>query len=127
MMFRWRSIAAVLLAPVLVLAVTASSFLGLRCRMTGMVSLDACCSAPDPRPLPEQSSVGEAGCCESVVVANAKPLAARPTPADVALVPVAVAWISAIAAPVASRPDLVSAPLRVPKPPLRLLKQSLLI
>jgi len=72
-MRQWIGIA--LLAPMLVLAVSASSFLGVRCRMSGMVSLDTCCPEGDPgRHAPLQSSVDEPGCCERVVVETAKPI-----------------------------------------------------
>src|SRR5260221_11574554 len=69
----WIGIA--LLAPMLVLAVSASSFFGLRCRMSGMVSLDSCCPDTDPVDAPVRSSMGEPGCCERIVVETAKPAA----------------------------------------------------
>jgi hypothetical protein len=70
---QWIGIA--LLAPMLVLAVSASTFVGMRCRMSGLVTTDACGpeGAPAPR-TPVQTSVGEPGCCERVVVETAKPL-----------------------------------------------------
>jgi len=70
---QWVGIA--LLAPMLVLAVSASTFLGMRCRMSGLVTTDACGpeASPAPQP-PAQSSVGEPGCCERVVIDTAKPI-----------------------------------------------------
>jgi hypothetical protein len=131
---RWlhRSIAAALLAPLVVLAVTASSFVGLRCRMTGMVSVDTCCPEPDRGETPAQSSIGEPGCCERVVLANAKPTAAPAAPSTdgllsqvyrLALLPV----VAVLAPPVGAVPKVDLEPPLIPKPPLRLLKRSLLI
>src|SRR6266496_3668474 len=71
-----RSAAAALLAPMLLFAVSAWGFFGLRCRITGMVSLATCCAGaveeaghapvgPD--------AVDEPGCCERMVVDNTRP------------------------------------------------------
>jgi hypothetical protein len=124
-------IAAALVAPLLALAVTASGFVGLRCRMTGMVSVDTCCPEPDRSETPAQSSIGEPGCCERVVVANAKPTAAPAAPSTdgllqvyrLALLPV----VAVVAPPVGAAPKVDLEPPLIPKPPLRLLKRSLLI
>jgi hypothetical protein len=72
-----RSVAVALLAPLLAFAVSASGFVGLRCRITGMISIATCCpdSSRDDSP-PAQSSVDDPGCCERVVVDNAKPTGA---------------------------------------------------
>jgi hypothetical protein len=70
---QWIGIA--LLAPMLVLAVSASTFLGMRCRMSGLVTTDACGPEGSPPPQPAvQTSVGEPGCCERVVVETVKPI-----------------------------------------------------
>ena len=126
----YRAIAGALLAPLLVLAVTASAFTGLRCRMTGMVSVDTCCPVASQDP-PLQSSVGEPGCCERFVVANAKPAASPSVPvADGVLVPplvFAIAPAALVPVPVDGRAAIAFSSARVPKPPLRLLKRSLLI
>ncbi|HTA21874.1 MAG TPA: hypothetical protein VK989_21415 [Polyangia bacterium] len=59
----------------LVLAVSASTFLGMRCRISGLVTTDACGPEGAPAPqAPVQASVGEPGCCERVVVETVKPL-----------------------------------------------------
>jgi hypothetical protein len=130
---RWahRSIAAALVAPLLVLAVTAAGFVGLRCRMTGVVSLDTCCPEPDRGETPAQSSIGVPGCCERIVVANAKPAATPVALATdgllqvyrLALLPV----VAALAPPVGPAPAVDLEPPLIPKLPLRLLKRSLLI
>jgi hypothetical protein len=123
----WIGIA--LLAPMLVLAVSASSFWGLRCRMTGMVSLSTCCPESDDAPAPAQSSVDQPGCCERLQVETAKPVADRAAtgegapPLSPAMVPVADTTLS----PPVSRPITDRDPLRLFRPPLRLLKRSLLI
>jgi hypothetical protein len=71
-----------LLAPMLVLAVSTSSFIGMRCRMSGMVSLATCCPDADPGPVPPQSSIGEPGCCERVIVESIKPIASPASGGD---------------------------------------------
>jgi hypothetical protein len=127
-----RSVAAALLAPMLVLAVSAWGLIGLRCRMTGMVSFASCCPADgEPAPAPAQSSVGEPGCCERVVVETAKPAADAPTLAQrnepeaqpVAYLPSGAPWME----PRPFRPDAGADPPRLSRPPLCLLKRSLLI
>jgi hypothetical protein len=130
---RWvhRSIAVALLAPLVVLAVTASGFVGLRCRMTGMVSLDTCCPEPERGEAPAQSSISAPGCCERVVVTNAKPAAAPAAPSTDgilkvyrrALMPV----LAVVSPPAGAQPAVALEPPLIPKPPLRLLKRSLLI
>jgi hypothetical protein len=71
-----------LLAPMLVLAVTASSFFALRCRMSSMLSPESCCPAAEAAQAPAQPSMGEPGCCERVVVESAKPIADAVSDAD---------------------------------------------
>jgi hypothetical protein len=68
----YRPIALALVAPMLALAVTASGFIGLRCRITGMVSIATCCPADDSDKAPERTSMDDPGCCEHVVVDNVK-------------------------------------------------------
>jgi hypothetical protein len=125
-----RCVASILLAPMLVLAISAFGFIGQRCRMTGMVSLDECCGgASDDQP-PAQSSIGEPGCCERVVVANVKPTAAPPAATDDDLrldgltLPQTTAGGAAAEAP---RAIAAAAPPHLSRPPLHLLKRSLLI
>jgi hypothetical protein len=72
----YRPIALALVAPMLALAVTASGFVGLRCRITGMVSIATCCPSGDSDTVPERSSLDDPGCCEHFVVDNLKPPAA---------------------------------------------------
>ena len=72
---RWLS--AVLIAPVLVCAVAASSYLALRCRFTGMVTLDVCCpQAGDDTgadaSATEHATVSDPGCCERLLLTVAK-------------------------------------------------------
>jgi hypothetical protein len=130
---RWvhRSIAAALVAPLLALAVTASGFVGLRCRMTGMVSVDTCCPERDDGEIPALSSIGEPGCCERIVVANAKPTATPAAPATDGSAPVCrlalVSVLAALAPPIGGVPLVDLEPPLIRKPPLRLLKRSLLL
>ena len=72
---RW--LGALLIAPVLVCAVAASSYLGQRCRFTGVVTLDACCpqatdEAGDDSRAQEQATVSDPGCCERLLITVAK-------------------------------------------------------
>jgi hypothetical protein len=72
---RTRWLRAVLIAPVLVFALGASSHLAVRCTMSGLLMSESCgpqigdLTPPAPAPQP---SVGEAGCCERVTVATAR-------------------------------------------------------
>ena len=87
---------ALLIAPVLALAVSASSFSGLRCSMTGLFVAESCCpsaveSGPPAAPSP-LAAIGDPSCCLRVVVAMDKIPAAealRATPGSplVALLP----------------------------------------
>jgi hypothetical protein len=70
-----RCLGLALLAPMLILAVSASSVFVQRCRMSGMTSFSACCPEADAGEPPAQSSVSESGCCERVVVELVKPVA----------------------------------------------------
>jgi hypothetical protein len=87
----WLS--AALVAPVLVCASTAASTFGLRCRMSGVVSMAACCPTEEPADVqthvqadaddgaartsrePPAATLGEAGCCERLTIALDKPIA----------------------------------------------------
>jgi hypothetical protein len=130
---RWLS--ALLVAPLLALAVSASSFSGLRCTMSGLFVPDACCPTLDDAAQPAagelHASVGEPACCERVVVANAKAPAASAT--RLQLAPPCVDVLSAALlqprpAPVprAARHDLASA-AHGRASPVFLLTQSFLI
>ena len=73
---RLRSwLGALLIAPVLALAVSASSFSGLRCSMTGLFVPESCCppaeSIPPVVPSP-LAAIGDPSCCLRVVVAMDK-------------------------------------------------------
>ena len=127
----WVGIA--LLAPMLVLAVSASSFVGIRCRMSGMVSLDTCCPTAVPSTDPRQSSIDDAGCCERVVVEAAKPISNAAFEHDEALSPpptTPLAFVAVLAPaswPAVARVIAHGEPPGVVRPPLCLLKHSLLI
>jgi hypothetical protein len=128
---RWIGIA--LLAPMLVLAVSASSFLGMRCRMSGLVTADAC--GPEGAPAsqgPAQTSLGEPGCCERVVVETVKPIGGAAPEVDAALhAPVAFSGSAPrVDAAPSSRVERVAAeggPPRRSRPSLCLLNRSLLL
>lgn len=90
-----RSAAAALLAPMLLFAISAWGFVGLRCRITGMVSLATCCpgAAEEAGHAPAApDSLDEPGCCERVVVDNTHPPVAGVSVerASVAVPPVAL-------------------------------------
>jgi len=133
MKFLRRWIGFALLAPVLVLAVSTSSFIGTRCRMSGMVSLASCCPVANPGPLQPESSIGEPGCCERVVVESIKPIASAASDRDGALqVPRSAAVTQVFSAeslllPLTARVIAAAASPRAFRPPLRLLKHSFLI
>jgi hypothetical protein len=115
----------------LALAVTASGFAGLRCRMTGMVSFATCCLAGDADQVPEQSAVDDPGCCEHFVVDNLKPPAAGAAAAPDAQLrasPIAfVSFPSAALFPARRSIELATDPPVPTRPPLHLLHRSLLI
>jgi hypothetical protein len=71
---RTRWLRALLVAPVLVFALGASSHLAVRCTMTGLLMPESCRpEITDQAPTaPAQSSLEEAGCCEQVTVATAR-------------------------------------------------------
>lgn len=127
----WVGIA--LLAPMLVLAVSAPSFVGIRCRMSGMVSLDTCCPTAAPSPIPPQCSMDEPGCCERVIVEAAKPISNATSEHEGALRPplsrpLAFAAVLAPAPwPIPARPIAHRDPPGAARPQLCLLKHSLLI
>lgn len=68
---RTRWLRAVLVAPVLVFALGASSHLAVRCTITGVLMPESCCpdlsDAAPPASVP-QASVSDPGCCERVTV-----------------------------------------------------------
>jgi hypothetical protein len=108
---RHRWLCAVLLAPLAVLAVTASSFSALRCTMSGLLIPEACCppvaNAAPTGEAPRQPSVEPPGCCERVVVTNAKAPALTADRADaISAGPVALVVAShpAVAPLTAERP-----------------------
>src|SRR4051794_12983631 len=129
-----RSAAAALLAPMLLFAVSAWGFLGLRCRITGMVSLATCCpgAADESGPAPSgPDSVDEPGCCERVVVDNARPPVAGASVAREAgaLPPIALLPAAVFALPI-PRPTPIVAGADPPRPArlsLCVLHRSLLI
>jgi hypothetical protein len=91
---RTRWLRALLVAPVLMFALGASSHLAVRCTMTGLVMPESCRpEIIDPSPAaPGQPSLEEAGCCEQVTIATARipaagseSLRARPAPAPISL------------------------------------------
>jgi hypothetical protein len=124
---RWVGLA--LVAPMLVLVVAASSSIGLRCRMTGMVSADTCCPQDEPSGAPAQSSLSEPGCCERVVVALAKPAANHEH--EGAVSPSSGGLVFEITGQLIRQPaahaTVGSDSSHVVRPPLRLLKRSFLI
>ena len=71
---RW--LGALLLAPVLAFAVSASSFSALRCSITGMLVAESCCPSTaegGPSAVPSRlDSIGDQDCCLRVVVAMDK-------------------------------------------------------
>jgi hypothetical protein len=124
---RTRWLRALLVAPVLLFALGASSHLAMRCTMTGLLMPESCgpevSDLTPPAPAP-QPSVEEAGCCEQVTVATARipasgsePLRARP--AQSAISQVIVALLADRPAPAphvdrrAARPPGSSPPLYV--------------
>jgi hypothetical protein len=126
-----RALAFALLAPMLVLAVSAYGFIGLRCRMSGMVSFSTCCPESDPGQPPVQSSLSEPGCCDRIVVENIKPPAGPlASGADDVISACRMDTPSAVAVvtpPVQVPTAFVVDPPPIPRPPLHLLKRSLLI
>jgi hypothetical protein len=71
---RTRWLRALLVAPVLVFTLGASSHLAVRCTLTGLLMPESCCpdvADPAPAPVP-QTSVDDPGCCERVTVATAR-------------------------------------------------------
>jgi hypothetical protein len=128
------------LAPIIVAAVASSSAFALRCRITGMVSLDACCpggsdaaaSTPDAsQGAAPQSTISDAGCCDRLVLTSAKPpadMADRTTviaPATTVVAVIAVAFVPP-ASSVASRVVGTAGPPGT-APPLYVAKHAFLI
>jgi len=91
---------AALIAPVLALAVTASSFFASRCTMSGLVTRDGCCPATteDSATLPaSEESPGssvDAACCESVLVAITKSPATPSENTAVVRLPAVASWLA---------------------------------
>ncbi|MFL5303571.1 MAG: hypothetical protein ACJ8F1_00085 [Polyangia bacterium] len=80
---RHRWLCAVVLAPLVALAVSASSFSALRCTMSGLLVPETCCPAvADGADLPRQPALQQPGCCERIVVANDKVPAVSGDPLD---------------------------------------------
>jgi hypothetical protein len=106
---RWLS--ALLLAPLLALAVSASSFSGLRCTMSGLFMPDTGCAmlgdSAQPATDAPNATLEEPACCERVVVANAKAPAAASANPEIA--PPSVHLLSAV----------ILQPLAVPVPRTR--------
>jgi hypothetical protein len=77
---RWKHWArALLVVPLLLFALTASSRLEVRCALTGLLVPDCCLgTGPAPAPPQQQASIGGRDCCERTLVANDKLLAAGP-------------------------------------------------
>ena len=130
---RWLS--ALLLVPLLALAVSASSFSGLRCTMSGLFVLDTCCPTLSDQsqtaPAEPQAKLDEPACCERVVVSNDKAPAAssaRPeiAPPCVHLLSAAILERRPVSIPGAVRPELPST-ARGHASPVFLLTQSFLI
>ena len=108
---RARWLGALLIAPVLLCAVAASTSTGQRCRFTGMVTFDSCCpqTADDANadaPSPEHATLSDPGCCERLVVTVARAPGATSEPAFEG----PVRWVtSLIASPVTIEgPSLMS-------------------
>jgi hypothetical protein len=121
----------------LVGAVTASSIFALRCRVTGAITLDACCpaavdpgAAPD-EPAPAPPTVAEAGCCDRLVVSVAKPPAQTGDPPREGAPPPAPTTFAAATEPLsgATMRTAVARAARFPglSPPSFLLRHALLI
>ena len=131
---RWLS--ALLVAPLLALAVSASSVSGLRCAMSGLFVPDGCCptaaGAQQPAAaVPTHASLQDPACCQRVVVANAKaPAAPSPrlelAPPCVRLAGAVVLQPPAPSIPRPARPDRAGAP-RGRSSPIFVLTQSFLI
>jgi hypothetical protein len=126
---RWLS--ALLVAPLLALAVSASSFSGLRCSMSGLFVPDTCCATQTDPPANTQATLDEPACCERVVVANGKAPAASPARPEIAppcvhLLSAAILQPIPVSIPSAARPELPST-ARGHAAPVFLLTQSFLI
>jgi hypothetical protein len=113
---RTRWLCAILVAPVLAFAVTASSYLALRCAMTGTLVASSCCpdpaTAPEDVPAPEPDSMAGAPCCDPTVVSTDKLPTLMPDRASIRVVLAAVTAPVALAAPqVALRPRAARGPV----------------
>ena len=130
---RWLS--ALLLGPLLALAVSASSFSGLRCTMSGLFMPDSGCAmradSAEPAPDAPGATLEEPACCERVVVANDKAPATwtarvEMAPPGVHLLSAAILQPRPVWIPRAARHQLPSA-AHGRASPVFLLTQSLLI
>jgi hypothetical protein len=130
-----RCLSALLLGPLLALAVSASSFSGLRCTMSGLFMPDTGCAMLGDSAAPatdaSNATLEEPACCERVVVANAKAPATSSSNPEIA--PPCVHALSAlilqplaVPAPRAARQDRRSA-THGRAAPVFLLTQSFLI
>jgi hypothetical protein len=115
---RTRWLRALLVAPVLVFALGASSHLAIRCTITGVLMPESCCpDVSDPTPAPH-ASVDDAGCCERVTVATARIPAAGPQPLRVGPAQPSISYATPLAALVADRPPPpLHADRRAARPP----------
>lgn len=116
---RTRWLRALLVAPVLVFALGASSHLAVRCTITGALMPESCCpEARDPTPPPApQSSVDDAGCCERVTVATARIPAAGAQSSEARLAQPTIACAKPVALRAADRPPPLLAHGRAVRPP----------
>jgi hypothetical protein len=114
---RW--LCALVWAPLALLAVSPSSFSALRCSVSGLFIPETCCPALDDAPAPEDANrlpaVEAPGCCERVVVANAKAPAAGSTHPQLAAperLPLLLSWAVLPEPParVPQRPDTALRP-----------------
>ena len=98
---RRRWLCAALLAPLVMLAVSASSFSALRCTMSGLLLPETCCptaeGAAPAEQTPASPALQEAGCCERIVITNAKAPAVATDRADAPPGPVVFLVASAVA------------------------------
>jgi len=123
------------LAPIIVAAVASSSSFALRCRITGMVSFDACCpgagddadKATDAAP---QTTISDAGCCDRLVLTSAKPPADEGDRTSVIVpAPTLAVFVAAAAPPAVSVEPRVDSEEGPPgtAPPLYVAKHAFLI
>ncbi len=107
-------------APVALLAVSASSFSALRCTVSGLFIPESCCPALNAPPAPEESNrlpaVEAPGCCDRVLVANAKAPAAGSTHPQLEapeVLPLVMSW-AALSEPPRRAPQRPDTAIRPP-------------